>query len=129
MDKKIAFVEWAKLKIRLDLKDKGIMFGEREIWWASLGMNIGFEQNGKNETFERPILILKKFNLDLFWMLPLTSKEKIGKYYFFVEYKGEKSYVILSQIRLISNKRLLRKIRMLPKKEFDEIKKKIKKFL
>jgi hypothetical protein len=34
---------------------KFFYFREKEIWWACLGANIGFEQNGKNENFERPI--------------------------------------------------------------------------
>ncbi len=38
------------------------------------------------------------------------------------------SVAILSQVRLISSKRLLRKMRMIPEKEFMEIVDKIKKF-
>ena len=64
------FVEWTKLKIRLHIESKKIVyFYEREIWWASLGENIGFEQNGKDENFSRPVLILKKFNNHLLWIL------------------------------------------------------------
>ena len=38
-----------------------IFFREKEVWWVALGVNIGFEQDGKGEEFRRPILILKKF--------------------------------------------------------------------
>ena len=92
------FTRWLKLKIIIHHSDLGERyFHEREIWWASIGANIGFEQNGKNENYERPVLIIKKFNKEIFWGLPLTSKEKSGKYYFATEYNQRKSFVILSQ--------------------------------
>ena len=59
----IKFIEWAKLKIRIHVsEEEPVYFKEKDIWWASLGANIGHEQDGKNESFERPILVLKKFN-------------------------------------------------------------------
>lgn len=124
------FVAWTKLKFRLHTAPNRIVyFKEREIWWASLGVNIGTEQNGKNETFERPVLVLKKFNLDLLWILPMTSQAKEGKFYFATEYDREKSFIILSQIRTISQKRLLRKVRTLPMSEFVSVREAVKQFL
>ncbi len=57
------FISWTKIKIRLFLKPNKheIYFNEREIWWAHLGVNVGYEQDGKNDNFERPVLIIKKF--------------------------------------------------------------------
>jgi hypothetical protein len=70
----VQFVEWTKLKIRIHCLEKvPRYFKERGIWWTSLGVNIGHEQNGKNEKFERPVLVLKRFNEYLLWVLPLTS--------------------------------------------------------
>ncbi len=57
-------------------------FHEREIWWCSLGANIGVEEDGKNELFERPVLILRKFNKEMCWGLPLTTRKKEGPFYF-----------------------------------------------
>lgn len=126
----IKFVEWTKLKIRLHVKPaSGIYFYEREIWWASLGVNIGYEQDGKNERFERPVLILKKFGGELLWALPLTSKEKAGNFYYAFEYENEKYAVILSQLRIISSRRLLRKIRTFPEDDFNKIKERVRSFL
>ncbi|MFA6547440.1 MAG: type II toxin-antitoxin system PemK/MazF family toxin [Candidatus Magasanikbacteria bacterium] len=120
------FVDWTKLKIKLHLSEVKKFFNERDIWWASLGVNIGFEQDGKHQNFERPILVLKKFNNEVLLILPITSKYKKNKYYYGFEYNGKIFAVILSQVRLISSKRLLRKIRMLSEREFDEIKKLVK---
>jgi len=120
------FIKWARLKAEMHNKEKKIYFKNREIWWARLGINIGYETDGKNENFERPILILKTFNKYTLWALPLTTKEKIGKYYYQFEYMNIKYSVILSQLKLISSKRLLRKVRTLENNHFGEIRKLIK---
>ncbi|MEX2410079.1 MAG: type II toxin-antitoxin system PemK/MazF family toxin [Candidatus Paceibacterota bacterium] len=124
------FFKWNKLKIEINNKSKiNFYFYEREVWWASLGKNIGFEQNGKNKTFERPVLIIKKFNKNVLWIIPFTSTLKSNKYYHNLKHNKESYSLILSQIRLISSKRLTRKIRRVPKKEFKIIKDKLKNFL
>ena len=130
-EKMEGFISWTKLKIRIHLWGEKLFFKEREIWWASIGVNIGFEQNGKNETFERPIMILKKFNHDMMWTLPLTSQDKSekGKYYYPLEYNQDISYVILSQLKIMSSKRLLRKVRTLSWEDFNQVRKKIKNLL
>lgn len=120
------FVDWTKLKIKLHLSEVKKFFNERDIWWASLGVNIGFEQDGEHQNFERPVLVLKRFNNDVLLILPITSKYKENKYYYGFKYNGKTFAVILSQVRLISSKRLLRKIRMLSEQEFNEIKQLVK---
>ena len=124
------FDKWNELKKKLHVWEEKVLFHEREIWWCSLGVNVGFEENGKNEMFERPVLILRKFNKYILWILPLTRSKKEGDFYYRIT-QGEEddSVVILSQIRLISNRRLLRKMRMMKESEFEDIKNKVKKFL
>jgi mRNA interferase MazF len=121
-------VKWIKLKIRIHLsdKEKNLYFQEREVWWASLGVNIGFEEDGKHKNFERPVLILRKFNKNIVWVLPQTSQNKSSKFYYQLEYKGNNYSVILSQLSLISSKRLLRKIRVLKDYDFKKIRKAVK---
>jgi len=124
------FINWTKLKFKIHIcKNINFYFKERDIWWASLGINIGYEQDGKNKEFERPVLVLKKFNKDMLWILPLSSKVKDNKFYFTTRYNNKNFSIILSQLKLISSKRLTRKIRILPKNEFSQIKEKIKNFL
>lgn len=131
MPKKLEeFIEWTKLKIRIhSLKQREVYFKEKQIWWCSLGVNVGFEQDGKHESFERPVLVLKKFSPNILWIVPLTRIGKISRYYFQLEQGGEDSFVILSQLRVVSSKRLLRKMRTIHDYEFKEIKKRIRKFL
>ncbi len=98
-----------KKKIENRFVDKDLYFYPKEIWWSSLGLNVGIETNGKNNNFERPVLIIKKFNSNMLWVLPLTTKNKIGLGYFQLSDQNNSS-VIFTQIRTISAKRLLRKI-------------------
>jgi len=123
------FQKWHNKKKEIHESDDVPYFYEREIWWCSLGVNIGYEQDGKHENFERPVLILKKFNQYVLWIIPLTSKQKSGKYYYSFEFGKEPSVAILSQLRLISSKRLLRKIGMIPEDDFAKIKNSVKSFL
>lgn len=123
-------VRWTKVKFRLATSEsEPVFFHEREMWWGSIGANVGFEQDGKNDDFERPLLVIKKFNKHLLWVLPTTSKYHKDEFHFETQYTGMKSWVILSQIRTISSRRLQRKIRRLPKKEFEEVKARVRKFL
>ena len=67
--KNLDIIEWSKKKIEINNSNKyPRFFKEREIWWASIGSNVGSEEDGKNNDFERPVLILKKFNKDLNWL-------------------------------------------------------------
>lgn len=105
-------------------------FHEREIWYCHLGENVGFEQDGKGDDFLRPVIVLRKFNNEILWAIPLTSALKDSSYYFAVSFgEGEnmrKSSAILSQIRLIDAKRLAYTIGEVGKEEFEELKKKLK---
>ena len=121
------FIEWTKIKIRIYISERVIYFREGEVWWTSLGANIGHEQDGKNQNFERPILILKKFNQYALWAIPLTSQIKEGNiYYHQYELGGQKYAAVLTQLRLISSKRLLRKIHVFPAADYEQIRTKIR---
>lgn len=103
-------------------------FYEREIWYCHLGENVGFEQDGKGDDYLRPVVIIKKFNNEIFWGIPLTSTIKKSKYYFMINFSenNEKSSAILSQIKLIDAKRLSYKIGVVETGEFKLLTKKLK---
>ncbi|OGG53822.1 hypothetical protein A3H16_03565 [Candidatus Kaiserbacteria bacterium RIFCSPLOWO2_12_FULL_53_8] len=115
------FDKWNEEKKKLHNRESGVFFHEREIWWCSLGVNVGFEQDGTNDLFERPVLVVKKFNRDVLWVLPLTRSDKKNRYYLPVTIGEENSVVILSQLRLISSKRLQRYMHKLPQGQFKQI--------
>lgn len=104
------FDTWNELKKNIDSRDVGVFCNPREVWWASIGLNIGSEEDGKNELFERPVLVVKVFNQRAIRVVPLTSKTKSDQNHVPVGYLGAKSSAILSQAKTISTKRLTRKI-------------------
>jgi len=119
------FVQWTKNKVchHIDDPKKELYFREREVWWVALGKNIGFEQNGKHELFERPVIILKKYSKDICFVLPLTTKIKdpIPWYQIIVELEGKHNAVNITQGKTISSKRLLRKKCILDTDIFDKV--------
>lgn len=114
------FDEWIKQKKHLDIHDESgaLYIKEREVWWISIGVNVGAEIDGKNELFERPVLVFRKVGREQFYGLPLTSKEKSGAFYRLVHYGESDGNVCLSQLRVFSTKRLIRKIDVVKEAEF-----------
>src|SRR3989344_3034277 len=119
------FQKWHDKKNAIDQNlDPRVFFHEREVWWCSLGLNVGFEQDGRGERFARPVLVFKKFNKEVFWAIPLSTKVKKGKFYVSVELGDSvPRVVIVSQLRLVDAKRLLGKIGMIPKGNYALIQK------
>jgi len=97
------------------------LFKERDIWWVSVGVNVGFEEDGKNENFVRPVLIIKKFNREIFLGIPMSTKLKDNKYYVPVTVKQETVSVMISQIRVFSSKRIWNKLAELDEGDFYRV--------
>ena len=103
------FAEWATLKPRIHFsKEPIVYFKERQIWWASIGQNIGSEENGKHGNFERPVIIFKKFNPQTFLAVPISTTGKEGAHRLVFGGKETRFVANLSQMRVLSSKRLLR---------------------
>lgn len=113
------FDGWNEKKKHINNSTTAPFVHEGEIWWCSLGANVGYEEDGKNNGFERPVVIFRKFNTKIFLGFPITTQIKSGRYYFNYMYKDKIFAVILSQIRLLDTKRLKRKIRTLPQTDRD----------
>ena len=117
---------WNELKKKLNNKNP-IYVSEREIWFCSVGINIGSEQDGKHELFERPVLVLKKVTNNTFLGVPLTSNKKKGSWY--VNIESTNSSAIISQIKLFDTRRLARKLKSISSEEFDKIKNELKNYI
>lgn len=112
-----------KKKIESEQNDPNKFPKEGEVWMSNLGKNIGFEQNGSGNSFSRPILIIKKFNNKMFWCVPLSTKQKNLDFYFnYTDPQNQKVSAILAQMKLISIKRLKRKMYEIDLKTLEEIK-------
>lgn len=123
------FDKWNNVKKVLNKKSIVFGFHEKEIWWASFGVNVGNEQDGNSSNFERPVLIIKKFSNTTFLCAPLSTKKKIERFQSEVIHNDITGYALLDQIKVIDIKRLLRKIGVIRKEELDVIKNKLKELI
>lgn len=126
------FQQWHTKKSDIDEIEQRPFFHEREIWFCYLGANVGFEQDGQGKDFLRPIVIVRKFNNEVFWAIPLTRSSKKHKgradrYYYSFSFLPEiTSVAILSQIRLTDARRLAYRLGEISEKDFAELTKKLK---
>lgn len=122
--------KWCNLKEKISKETWDIFFYEREIWFIKMWENIWFEQSWKWEEYRRPVLILRKFDSNIFWWIPLTSRDKKWNYYeeitFTKKWEGYKSTCILFQARAFDRRRLSQRIWILDKNQFKKIKNKLK---
>ena len=101
-------------------------YKERDIWICNIGDNIGFEEDGKGRDFTRPVLVLKVFNRRFCYVVPLSTTDKRGKFYYpFDGCTGKISVALLSQLRAIDSSRLRDKIGFAKMEDFLEIKNKV----
>ena len=125
--------KWNKIKKQIHKENIILGYKNRDIFYMKMGENIGFEQNGKGENFVRPVVIIKGFNENMFFGVPLSTKIKDGKFYYTFEFKKQNTTIInnalLSQMKLFSTKRLLNKIGIINQDDFKNLKIKFKKLI
>ena len=115
--------EWNEIKKKIQVKDKLGYFKERQIWWCSIGQNLGSEIYGKGATFTRPVLVFKKLSGHAFLGLLMTSKAKSGSWYVTIKHKGEEVTALLHQVRVFDKKRLVDRFGQVDDADFEKIKK------
>ncbi len=116
------FDGWNVEKKRINDTNPPVFFHVREVWWCKLGINVGFEQDGKNKQFSRPVVILKTYSTNAALVIPLTSKNKKGTYYFDIgKMDGREAKAVLSQIRFIDKRRLINKADTVSKEIFEKL--------
>ncbi len=121
------FDGWFPLKKQIEADCKVPTINQREIWWCSIGVNIGIEQDGKNRLYERPVLVVRKFNNRHFLGVPLTTQLKGFPFRPSVFYRnpGEgrvrEGQALISQMRSYDAMRLTRHIAKLGKDQFNGV--------
>ncbi len=92
------FPAWMKLKEKLDgLTHRAPLVSESDVWWASIGENVGSEIGGKNHQFSRPVIILKKLAHGFYFVIPTTTKVKTGTWYVPFKHQGTDMMACLHQ--------------------------------
>jgi mRNA interferase MazF len=101
-----------------------------EVWMCTLGKNLGREQNGGSQDFSRPALVIKKFNNEIFWVVPLSTKQKPLDFYFnYNDPSGAPVAAVLAQLRLVSINRFRRDIYVLQATLLREVRARLRAFL
>ena len=122
------FLEWMQLKEKLHGGiAKPPLFKDGEVWWCSIGENVGSEINGKSRLFSRPVLVFKKLSSGTFLGIPTSSQNRKGSWYVSITLHETASVVILSQVRVLDYKRLSTKIGELSAHDFKQVRQGFKK--
>ena len=114
----------------LDVSKRSVFVTEREIRLAHLWVNVRYEIDWKWETYERPVLVIKKLWW-LFFVIPMTTKGSEWPWYYDLPENvfWKRSRLVLSQVKVIDRNRFVRKIQRIEKWLFCDIKEKLKTFL
>jgi mRNA interferase MazF len=117
---------WNQYKKQVNKIEKRIEFQERDVRWCILGINIGYEEDGKGERLSRPVVIVRKFSKSACLIIPLsTTKKKSGYNYPLGVIGKEYSSAIISQLRFIDSRRLGSLVGTLDTKVFNDLKKSV----
>lgn len=119
--KQESLYRWNGLKFMIHIQGILCRIKEEEVWWCSLGENIGTEINGKGELFSRPVLIYRKLGSLQFLGIPLSSKEHNGTWYVNFRFKGREQYACLNQIRVINVSRLQERMGTVDKADMKKV--------
>lgn len=117
------FDGWHPIKKNIVNDKKPPTFSKRDIWWCSIGTNIGTETDGKNSEHNRPVLIIRKFSSRLFLGIPLTSKIKEMPFRHDIHHGAHKKHnqALISQMRAYDSFRLTSRISVLGKEQFSGV--------
>ncbi len=127
--------QWNEVKKTTNhTKERRLIIKPREIFWTKIGQNIGDEEYGKGGNFTRPVIIIKQLSRDLFLGIPTTSTLKDDDYFHTFEYINKQrgsiqNSAMILQLRVFSKKRVMNKIGMINKNDFDSILMKSRKLL
>jgi len=122
--------KWNKIKKNLQNKENILTFKEMEIYFMSIGQNIGKESYGKKELFLRPVLVYRKLSKTSFVGIPLTSGPKEGNYYFNFNYIKDKiSTAMFDNIRVLDIRRADYRSGTIKHSDFKKLRIKLNEFL
>ena len=119
------FDTWNIKKKGINATERNLLFKEGEIWWCSLGVNIGVEVYGKGGEYRRPVVIFKKLSHNSCIVMPTTTKEKKGSWFHHIYLKKRHRWVMMNQMRLISGNRLWVRESTLSNEQIKELKKSV----
>jgi mRNA interferase MazF len=117
------FLEWILLKERLQANNSTPPFvSERDLWWISMGENVGSEINGKSKLFSRPGIIYKKLSHTFYLIIPTTTQKREGSWFIPITINGKQTYACLHQLKTFDYRRLSSRMAQLTPDDFEKVK-------
>ena len=124
------FITWNSLKIKLHNKKVKLHIKVGEIYFMSIGQNIGYEIYGKGNDFLRPVLVYKKLSKTTFIGIPLSSQTKEGSYFYNFSYKYNKtSTALFNQLKIFDSRRIVYFSGKIKTNDLNLLKEKVLKFM
>lgn len=124
------FDAWNPEKMRVDAQEENRWCSPRDMWWCQMGVNVGYEQDGKGKKFLRPVIVLRNFGIHTALIVPLTTNLKKKSYLVPIGNPFDReSSVVVTQIRLIDTKRLVERVGKIDIEIFEKIRKAVKDLL
>ena len=121
------FDSWNKKKKSIQKKEVSRFHKKREVWWCSIGINVGSEIDGRSDLFQRPVLIYKSLSRNTALIIPLTTANYVHKYRTSIGTVGDKqATAIISQIKVIDTKRLTERIDIISNDTYENIRKAVR---
>lgn len=122
------FDKWNKQKQKIENEIRQINIRAGEIRWYSCGVNIGSEIDGKGESFTRPCIVLHVVGRMSALVVPLSSKKKdwAGRKSIYIS--EEEHFLCIDQIKIVSQKRILGRVKKIPGETLLKIKSFVKDF-
>ena len=123
------FDVWNEEKKTINIRQDttSLFFEEREIWWCRIGLNVGYEQDGKGIEFLRPVLVIRKLSPNTFFGLPLTLKTKKHRYLIACPASDNVCrQAALSQLKIFDIRRLHERMTFISEITFNEIRKAVR---
>ena len=117
------FLKWIGLKEILHFKGCSPPYvNQGDIWWASVGENVGSEINGKSDLFSCPVIVLKKLSHGFYFVIPTTTQKREGSWYVSFPQHGRIITACLHQARAVDYRRFYSKLSELYESDFIKIK-------
>lgn len=119
------FDAWNVKKKVLDKNKRNLLFKEGEIWWCSLGVNVGEEVYGKGIDFRRPVIVLKKLSRNSCIVIPTSTQKREGSWYHHLVVQNIERWALMHQMRFVSANRLYVRESALSDGDFNGLKKSV----
>lgn len=125
------FDAWNEEKKVLNASTPGLIFKEGEVWWCSVGANVGSEVFGKGTKFTRPVIVLRKLSQEACVVLPVTSQPppRLGSWYHQMNFNGRDQFVMMHQVRMVSVRRFGSRLSTLPEPDFAALQQAVRQLL